>query len=266
VSLGRPDRPPPIVVTRGNPGRGEDPEWLAGVTEPYVSAITRAGGEPIILFPSSEPSFRDASLARMAGLLLTGGTDIAPRRFGQAPAGARDVDEARDDMELAAWETAGSRGLPVLGICRGFQAINVFSGGVLTQHLEGHDGPTWQKGPPLIHRMRVVGGTQLARILRPTNPGTFVVQVNSSHHQGVHAPELAPSLVASGWSPAPGGELVEALEGRDPGRLILGVQSHPERTESTPPEFHRLFDFFVDAAWHTTRGIAAAASSSPGAR
>ena len=81
----------------------------------------------------------------------------------------------------------------------------------------------------------------------------------------LRGPELAPALAASAWSPAPGGELVEALEGRDPGRFILGVQSHPERTESTPPEFERLFRFFVDAAWHTTRGIAVT-STSPASR
>ena len=265
MSLGRPDRPPAIAITRGDPGPGEDPSWLAGVTELYVAAIARAGGEPLVLFPSSEPTFRRDALERMAGLLLTGGSDIAPDRFGQEPAGARDVDEARDELELAAWRGAAARRLPVLGICRGFQAINVFSQGSLVQHLEGHDGPSWHKGPPLLHRLRVVGGTQLARILRPTNPGTFVLQVNSSHHQGVRGPELAPALAASAWSPAPGGELVEALEGRDPGRFVLGVQSHPERTESTPPEFERLFRFFVDAAWHTTRGIAVT-STSPASR
>ena len=259
MSLGRPDRPPPIVITRGDPGPGEDPEWLAGVTELYVNAVARAGGEPVVVFPSSQDGFRRASLERMAGLLLTGGPDLAPRLYRQEPAGAGDVDEPRDAVEWEAWNGAAERHLPVLGICRGFQAINVFSGGGLTQHLEGHDGPTWQRGTPLLHRLRVVGGSQLARILRPTNPGTFVLQVNSSHHQGVQASQVAPTLAASGWSPGPGSELVEALEGRDPGRFILGVQCHPERTESTPPEFERLFRFFVDAARHAMRGTGAVA-------
>jgi len=255
VSLGRPDRPPAVVITRGDPASGSDPERLARVTELYVGAIARAGGEPVVVFPSSERSFRADALARMAGLLLTGGVDLAPRLYGQATAGARNVDEARDELELEAWHAAESRRLPVFGICRGLQAINVFSGGRLTQHVEGHDGPGWQQGPPLVHRMRVVGGTQLARILRPTNPGTFVVHVNSSHHQAVRAADLAPGLAASGSAPAAEGEAVEALEGRDPSRFVLGVQCHPERTGSTPPEFDRLFRFFVDAAWHTTRGI-----------
>jgi putative glutamine amidotransferase len=261
VSLGRPDRPPAIVITRGDPGPAEDPDRVAAVTQLYVAAIARAGGEPVVVLPSSDPSFQAAAVARMAGLLLTGGADLAPRLFGQEPAGARDGDDSRDEVEGEAWRSAAARRLPVLGICRGFQAINVFSGGTLTQHLDGHDGPSWGQGAPLLHRMRVVGGTQLARILRPTNPGTFVVQVNSSHHQGVRAADVAPGLAASGWSPAEGAELVEALEGRDPTHFVLGVQSHPERTESTPPEFARLFGFFVDAAWHTTRGIATASTS-----
>jgi putative glutamine amidotransferase len=249
------------VITRGDPSATEDPVRAAAVTELYVAAIARAGGEPLVVLPSSDPSLRSDAFGRMAGLLLTGGVDLAPRRFGQEPAGARDVDESRDELEGAAWQAAASRRLPVLGICRGFQAINVFSGGTLTQHLDGHDGPSWGLGTPMLHRMRIVGGTQLARILRPTNPGTFVLQVNSSHHQGVRAADVAPGLAASGWSPGEGGELVEALEGRDPTRFILGVQSHPERTESTPPDFERLFRFFVDAAWHTTRGIATASTS-----
>lgn len=262
MTPGRPDRPPAIVVTRGDPAPADAPDRVATVTELYVAAIARAGGDPVLVLPSSDSSFRTEAFGRMAGLLLTGGADLAPRRFGQEAAGARDVDDSRDELEGAAWHAAASRRLPVLGICRGFQAINVFSGGTLAQHLDGHDGPSWGQGTPLLHRMRVVGGTQLARILRPTNPGTFVVQVNSSHHQGVTAADVAPGLAASGWSPGEGGELVEALEGRDPTRFILGVQSHPERTESTPPEFERLFRFFVDAAWHTTRGITSASTSS----
>lgn len=261
MTAGRPDRPPAIVITRGDPGATEDPARASAVTDLYVGAIARAGGDPVLVMPSSDRSFRADAFDRMAGLLLTGGADLAPRLFGREPAGARDMDESRDELEAAAWQAAVSRRLPVLGICRGFQAINVFSGGTLTQHVDGHHGPSWGLGAPLLHRMRVVGGTQLARILRPTNPGTFVVQVNSSHHQGVRATDVAPGLAASGWSPGESGELVEALEGRDPTHFILGVQSHPERTESTPPEFERLFRFFVDASWHTTRGIAAPSPS-----
>lgn len=215
--------------------------------------MTRAGGDARVLTPSAEQGARRDVLRAMDGLLLTGGADISPHLYGREPAGARAVDEARDRLELEAWQAAAERGVPVLGICRGLQAINVFSGGRLTQHVEGHEGPAPSKGPPTRHRLRVGSGTQLARILRPTNPGGFVIHVNSSHHQGVRESDLAPDLAASAWAPATDGELIEALEGRDRERFVLGVQCHPERTASTPPEFERLFRFFVDAAAHAMR-------------
>jgi putative glutamine amidotransferase len=249
VSAGGIGRPPAILITRGDPERG-DPGRAAATTQLYADAIERAGAEPIVLEPSSDRATRADALARMSGLLLSGGADIDPAGYGRPIAGARDLEPERDAMEREAWDAAAARGLPVLGICRGFQAINVFSGGRLVQHVDGHDGPSWRQGPPLLHRLRVGSGTQLARILRPTNPGGFVLHVNSSHHQAVRAEDLAPGLIASGWSPSPTGELVEGLESGDPSRFVLAVQSHPERVESTPPEFERLFRFFVDAARH----------------
>ena len=88
----------------------------------------------------------------------------------------------------------------------------------------------------------------MARVLRPTDPGDFVLQVNTYHHQGFSRDQLAPGLAVAGTATHPAGEIVEAVESVGPGQLILGIQCHPERTESTPPEFARLFAFFVDAA------------------
>ena len=144
--------------------------------------------------------------------------------------------------------SAQARGVPVLGICRGFQAINAFSGGTLLHHVDGHQGPRWGKGPALIHPLRIAPGTRLARILFPTNAGGGSVQrVNSYHHQAVRASDLAPGLVANAWASSPAGDLVEGLEAAD-GRFVFGLQCHPERQESTPPAFERLFGVFVDAA------------------
>jgi putative glutamine amidotransferase len=89
-------------------------------------------------------------------------------------------------------------------------------------------------------------GTRLARILFPTNARGGVLEVNSSHHQAVRPADLAPGLVPSATASSPAGEIVEALETRA-GRFVMGVQCHPERTESTPPAFERLFSVFVDA-------------------
>jgi putative glutamine amidotransferase len=135
----------------------------------------------------------------------------------------------------------------VVGLCRGFQAINVFSGGTLIQHLDGHSGPAWGSGPALMHPLRVEPGTRLARILFPTNVRGGVLEVNTYHHQGVGPRDLAPGLVPNARAASSAGELIEGLETRD-GRFVLGVQCHPERTESTPRQFERLFAFFVDAA------------------
>ncbi len=103
------------------------------------------------------------------------------------------------------------------------------------------------RGPAKIHPLRVAPGTRLARILFPTNAGGGVLRVNSYHHQAVRPSDLAPGLVANAWASSPAGDLIEGLEAAD-GRFVFGVQCHPERTESTPPAFERLFSVFVDAA------------------
>jgi putative glutamine amidotransferase len=183
----------------------------------------------------------------MDGLLLSGGGDLDPARYGHPDRGSVSIEPERDTLEAEAWAVAQARGLPVLGLCRGFQAINAFSGGTLLQHVDGHAGPAFGVGPAKTHPVRVAPGTRLARILFPTNAGGGVLRVNSYHHQAIRASDLAPVLVASAWASSPAGDLVEGLEAAD-GRFVLGVQCHPERTDSTPVAFERLFSVFVDAA------------------
>jgi putative glutamine amidotransferase len=183
----------------------------------------------------------------MDGLLLTGGADLHPERYGQPSRGSMTMEPDRDALEHEAWTVAQARRVPVLGLCRGFQAINAFSGGTLLQHVDGHQGPRWGAGPAKVHPLRVAPGTRLARILFPTNAGGGVLRVNTYHHQAVRPSDLAPGLVANAWASSPAGDLIEGLEASD-GRFIFGVQCHPERTESTPPAFERLFSVFVDAA------------------
>ena len=123
-----------------------------------------------------------------------------------------------------------SRGVPVLGICRGLQAINVFSGGSLLQHVEGHAGPAWGSGPAATHPLRLVEGTRLASLLGPGRE----LEVNAYHHQGILEADLAPGLRAAAWADSAAGPLVEGVEAAGDGRFVVGVQCHPERTESTP--------------------------------
>ncbi len=213
--------------------------------ERYLDAVRRAGGEPMPIDESSSQEARTRVFAEMDGLLLTGGADLDPALYGAPRDGTENVEPGRDRLELLAWEAARARRVPVLGICRGFQAINVFSGGRLVQHVEGHR-PAGRDGPPVLHSLRLQPGSRFARILRPTG-SAGVLQVNSYHHQAVRREDLAPGLAVAGTSRHARGELVEAFESTAD-RLILGIQCHPERTESTPPEFARVWTVFVDAA------------------
>lgn len=238
---------PRILVTVQSPSRAADAELAGQKNARYVEQVVAAGGDPVVLDETASEEVRAAAFASMDGLLLSGGADVDPALYGQEPAGAVDVEPGRDALELAAWRVARERGRPVLGVCRGMQAINVFAGGSLIQHLEGHMSPAYPSGPARRHPLRLAAASQMARILRPTDPGGAVISVNTYHHQGFRRDQLAPGLVAAGTAAHPEGELVEAIESADPSALVLGIQCHPERTESTPPEFARLWAFFVDA-------------------
>jgi len=242
---------PRIVVTVAAVADKRDPDIARRKNELYPASLVRHGADPIVLDETSSAAERTAAFAAMDGLLLSGGADFGPGRYGRPAQGATDVEPGRDALEADAWAASQTRGVPVLGICRGFQAINVFSGGTLLQHVDDHIGASWGHGAAATHPLRVAPGTRLARILFPTNAHGGVLIVNSYHHQGVRAADLAPSLVANAWSSSPAGDLIEGLEAAD-GRFVIAVQSHPERTESTPAAFERVFAVFVDA----TRGPA----------
>jgi putative glutamine amidotransferase len=235
---------PQIVVTLHGPEQAarEEPTWAT--FDNYLDAVRRAGGEPLPLDPTAPAEERAAAFARMDGLLLPGGADLDPALYGEEPQPAVAVEGARDDLELEAWSAARRRGVPVFGVCRGFQAINVFSGGRLVQHLEGHDSPTHA---PQAHPLHLDPASRLAAILGETDP-LLRAEVNSYHHQAVRPADLAPGLVASGMAPHHEGDVVEALEAADADDWLVGVQFHPERPEFIGPEFDRLWRAFVDAA------------------
>src|SRR4029079_11352436 len=174
----------------------------------YEASMSRQGACPIMVDAATESGRLADAFATMDGLLLGGGADLHPARYGATEHGSAAVEPARDALEADAWAAAQERGLPVLGICRGFQAINVFSGGRLLQHVDGHLGPAFGKGAAKVHPVRVAPGTRLARILFPTNAGGGVLRVNSYHHQAVRASDLAPGLIANAWASSPAGDLV----------------------------------------------------------
>ena len=182
----------------------------------------------------------------MDGLLISGGADLHPERYGQPSRGSTTMEPDRDALEWEAWQAAQAR-LPVLGLCRGLQAINAFSGGTLVQHVDGHQGPRWGRA----RRGSIRSGSRRAR----GSPGSCSRPMPAAACSGstrtitrpCWASGLAPGLVANAWASSPAGDLVEGLEAAD-GRFLFGVQCHPERIESTPPAFDRLFSVFVDAA------------------
>jgi putative glutamine amidotransferase len=235
---------PRIVVTLTNPERAADRSTAELKTARYLESIARAGGAALPLDDASSSDERTAALATMDGLLISGGPDIDPALYHDPVAGARDIDPGRDRLDLDAFRAAQDRSLPVLGVCRGLQAINVFSGGSLLQDLDGHQSRPYPTVPAEQHPIRIAGGTRLASIVG----GAEVLLVNTYHHQGVTADRLAPGLIASARGDDRASELVEALESRDPNRWLVGIQCHPERTESSPVVLERLWTAFVAAA------------------
>ena len=207
--------------------------------EQYLDAIRRAGAEPIPLDPT------DALPDDFDGLCLTGGGDIDPARYDADNVASTDIDDRRDASELALLERALARDIPVLGICRGLQLINVHLGGSLEQHHLGHSPKYPPEGAPVSddpagadavrHEVIAEPGSKLAAAC---GDETFVV--NSSHHQVVTSDRLASNLRAT----AHVGELIEALESPSY-RWVVAVQWHPERTAQVGAAATRIFDAFV---------------------
>lgn len=245
---------PRIVVTVQSPERASDEEVAWRKNDRYFEGVQRAGGEPIALDETSSADERLRAFASMDGLLLSGGADLDPKLYGQGRHPMTQVEPGRDALELEAWSSARERNLPVLGICRGFQAINVFLGGSLLQDLDGHTSPAYPAPEAHSHPLRLDPSCRLALILGGTEP-RIELDVNTYHHQAVRHADLAPGLRAAGVSPHEDGELVEALEAADAGEWIVGVQSHPERTEFTAPVFERLWRAFVAAAASSARAL-----------
>ena len=210
----------------------------------YLEALERAGATPLPLDERASAADRAAAFAAMDGLLLSGGADIDPARYGETPAGARDAEPGRDALEDEAFRAAFEAGVPILGVCRGLQAINVFAGGSLVQHLDGHESRAYPSPEVTRHRLDLAEGSRLASILGESSD----LEVNSYHHQAITADRLAPGLrIAAVAGHGGAGELVEGVESTDPERWLVGIQCHPERTESSPPVFERLWASFVAA-------------------
>ena len=195
-----------------------------GVNGAYVQALLAAGGVPLILSPLMEPALAGRALDGVDGLILTGGEDIHPAWYHTDPhPQLSPPSRERDLFELALFAVARQRELPILGICRGIQLVNVALGGTLFQDLPSERPGAVNHRPDgardvRSHRVRLTAGSRAAEAL-----GQTAVTVNSSHHQGIK--DLAPGLVASGWTDD---NLIEAAEAAPGASWLLAVQWHPE--------------------------------------
>ncbi|MGZ4562915.1 MAG: gamma-glutamyl-gamma-aminobutyrate hydrolase family protein [Mycobacterium sp.] len=203
----------------------------------YFQGVVMAGGAAVLLPPQpAEPETVGSVLDSLHALVITGGYDLDPAAYGQQPHPTTDQPRvARDAWEFALLRGALDRGLPVLGICRGAQVLNVALGGTLHQHLPdvlGHDGHRAGNGVFTRLPVRTVAGSRLAALVGESTAAPCY------HHQAID--KVGEELVVSAWDPD---GVVEALE--LPGdRFVLAVQWHPEQSLDDL----RLFAAIVDAA------------------
>ncbi|MGH2678961.1 MAG: gamma-glutamyl-gamma-aminobutyrate hydrolase family protein [Actinomycetota bacterium] len=224
------------------------PEGGYGVPTPYLEALRRAGARTAIIAPG-EDGTADEILEPFDALLLVGGGDVDPARYGEAPsAHLYGVEPDRDELEIALLRAADRLAVPTLGVCRGMQVMNVAFGGSLQQHLPDVPGLI-EHGVPLegrqtLHDVTPEPGSRLAAV---TKSGPLASA--SHHHQGID--RLGEGLAVTGRSPD---GLIEAIERivPDPDDMsaawIVGVQWHPEETAATDPAQQSLFEGLAQLA------------------
>lgn len=232
---------PTILLTMGSSFRNSGLRRLDSITgHNYNEAIVRAGGLPLMV-SNLAPDLAETYAQQVDGVVFSGGADIDPSYFGADPHPELElVDPARDAFELALYHAAKAREVPILGVCRGVQLINVAEGGSLYQHVPALDGAIQhdQRDPDghLSHRVTLAANSRFARAL-----GRSDYRTNSYHHQAVE--RLGRDLEIVGRS-ADG--MVEAVEGTG-NSFVLGVQWHPEMSFANYPEQLLPFTVFLDA-------------------
>jgi putative glutamine amidotransferase len=214
-----------------------------GVPENYIEAVRRAGGRPAMLLPGDQTPI-EAVLEAFDALLLVGGGDIEPSRYGQEQhPEIYGLEPDRDVFEIALLRNADRKRIPTLAICRGMQVMNVAFGGTLIQHLPDH--PEYlEHGTPsgrdlARHDVKLAPGSRIAEAA-----GAEVLSCSTHHHQGVDG--VGDGLSATGWSED---GLIEALERE--GGWMIGVQWHPEDNAEDDPAQQAVFDALMARAAQT---------------
>jgi putative glutamine amidotransferase len=229
---------PTVAVTLGydlprNPGQ-------LGVRGAILETLALAGGSLRLVSALDEQPLDDTFFDGLDGLVLPGGPDPHPSLWGEPVHPATVIDERRDRLEYAVLAGCLDRGIPVLGVCRGLQVINVALGGTLIQDLPRE--PLDHRGPAdrtvLAHELRLLEGSRMAEI-----SGRADLRVNTAHHQAIGV--LGDRLVAVGWAED---GCVEAIERAGDGPWLVAVQYHPEDLRAADPAHLRLFSTFLDQA------------------
>lgn len=246
----KPHRPLWIGIT----SRHGSPEWLQQNARNYLAMVASYQAMPIAITPDHPAILPDGErftpdgsgriptgiLDRLDGLILSGGGDVHPRHFDQELAGAEhdSIDLRRDELEIGLGQAALERDLPLFGICRGCQVLNVAAGGAMIQHFDGHRSPL--DGATRFHPVRVEQDSKLRAIV-----ATEQFDVNTFHHQGLDRRSLAPLFRPTAIA-EPDNWLVEAYESPSH-RWVVGVQWHPERIFELGDAHQRLWESFVQA-------------------
>ena len=225
------------MVTIGITTYARDEEGRYSIPGLYLDAVRSAGGIPILLAPG-EPQV-ESLLSQVDGLLLAGGGDVNPDRYGSSGhPEVYAVDEDRDVLEFKIVSWALEQQLPLLGICRGLQVINVALGGTLIEHLpdviEDKTAHCLVPRAPTEHAIELAADSRLAGIYQETH-----FSAASWHHQAIG--DVAPGLTIVGRAPD---GTIEALEMANHPELIA-VQWHPELTAATDPIQQRIFSAFI---------------------
>ncbi|QRG66788.1 gamma-glutamyl-gamma-aminobutyrate hydrolase family protein [Brevibacillus choshinensis] len=224
----------------------------SSVNKNYIDSIYAAGGLPVNIPIIAGETNYDAYVDMVDGILFTGGNDIAPYFFGENPVKQlHSMSSVRDEYELALFKGAYEKNMPIFGICRGIQLINVALEGTLYQDIYsqvpgalGHY-PEHTAADEFYHSVQITGGTKLHEIF-----GTDRIFTNSFHHQSVKA--LGKNLVTTAFSED---GIVEAVESTED-RFLLGVQWHPEAMTNRHPMFLGLFTRFVqESLAYKQRGV-----------
>lgn len=232
--------PPVVGIVAHRMSRENVSGYIDGQYGDYCRSVVLAGGAPVLIpLALGEPAWR-AIYERLDGILFPGGVDVAPAFYGEMPHPQLGrVDDALDEAELTLARWALAERMPILGICRGIQLLNVAAGGTLYQDIPAqieHALPHSCPGQTDAHPVHVETDTRLYRAL-----GTGHCVTNSRHHQAVKTP--APGFIVS--ARAPDG-VIEGIEWPD-APFCVGVQWHPENLAPTDEQMLNLFRAFVQA-------------------